>query len=72
MKMKFDKICSCLQLQGYDGLKEWWELRKKYEVKITSSFVYGKLDEVFYAQQVLEIIIQDGKRIMKDCEKCNQ
>jgi len=71
MKIKFDKICSCLQLQGYDGLKEWWELRKRMERKMKLARIYEPEKYEAY-KDVLEIVKQDGKRIMKDCEKCNQ
>ncbi len=68
MKIVFDKLCTCSELQGYDGMKAWFELRKKFKHEMNIAIVYGNFQKAFDYQQALEIVIQDGKTKMKDCE----
>ncbi len=71
MKLKFDKICTCSQLQGYDGMMGWWKLRKEFERAMKSGFILNDPEKEFNYKQALEIVIQDGKTTMKDCERCS-
>lgn len=60
--------CTCFQLLGYDGLLEWYKLKKKFMVMISSGRVYGHIDQEFNYSEALKILEQDGKK--RICEVC--
>lgn len=68
MKIVFDKLCTCSELQGYDGMKAWFDLRKKFYNEMNIARVNGDLQKAFNYEQASKIVIQDGKTKMKDCE----
>ena len=67
-KIIFDKLCTCSELQGYGGMKEWWELRKRFYHEKNIARVNGDLEKAFNYEQASQIVIQDGKTKMKGCE----
>ena len=68
LKINFDELCTCPQIFGYSGVKEFWKFLQYLTGKYNRSTLDGTPEEVFVFHEALEIVKADF--FSGICPKC--
>jgi len=72
LKINFDELCTCPQIFGFSGVKEWWDFLQELTGKYNRSTLDGTPEEVFVYGEVLKIVKNDFfSGICPKCKKKN-